>query len=170
MTLSGTSVSGTYGDMTFENGIAAFILKHGESRTASGLPAGVAYTAAEQEADQDGYTTTVTGGTGTIKENQTAAAVFTNTRESTPPSPGTPDTPGTPNQPVQPGNSGQLGNSGQSGNSGQPGTMASPDVIPKTGDTADLALWLTLLAVSGAGLTAALIFGRKKQNRGKHIK
>lgn len=87
VTLSDTSIYGTYGGMTFENGVASFTLKHGESKTASGLPAGVTYTAAEQEAGQDGYTTTAIGDTGTIEKGQTAAAVFTNTRESTPPAP-----------------------------------------------------------------------------------
>lgn len=89
VTLSDASVSGTYGDMEFTDGSAVFPLKHGESRTAFGLPAGVTYTVAEQEADQDGYTTAVSGDTGVITKEQTAAAVFTNTRESAPPAPGT---------------------------------------------------------------------------------
>ena len=89
VTLSDTSLSGTYGDMIFENGVASFTLKHEESKTASGLPVGVTYTVVEQEANQDGYATTAIGDTGTIEKDQTAAAVFTNTRESTPPAPDT---------------------------------------------------------------------------------
>ena len=39
--LSDQSFGGTYGDMEFENGVASFTLKHGESKTATGLPAGI---------------------------------------------------------------------------------------------------------------------------------
>ena len=84
VTLSNTSLSGTYGDMTFENGVATFALKHGGSKTASGLPVGVTYTVVEQEADQDGYTTTATGTGGTITKDVTAEANFTNTKEDDP--------------------------------------------------------------------------------------
>ena len=84
VTLSDTSISGTYGDMEFKDGVATFALKHGESKTASGLPVGVTYTAAEQEANQDGYTTTATGTGGTIAEGVTAEAIFTNTKNDDP--------------------------------------------------------------------------------------
>lgn len=39
VTLSDTSVNGMYGDIEFINGTATFVLKHGESKTAYGLPA-----------------------------------------------------------------------------------------------------------------------------------
>ncbi|OUQ56150.1 hypothetical protein B5E56_13475, partial [Flavonifractor sp. An112] len=52
VTLGDTFISDTYGDMTFENGVASFALKHGESKTASGLPVDITYTVVEQEADQ----------------------------------------------------------------------------------------------------------------------
>ena len=56
----GNAVSGVYGDMTFdENGICGFQLKHGESRTAVGLPVGAVYTV--QETGSEGYTVTVNG-------------------------------------------------------------------------------------------------------------
>ena len=84
VTLRNTSLSGTYGDMTFENGVATFALKHGGNKTASGLPVGVTYTVVEQEADQDGYTTTATGAGGTITKDVTAEANFTNTKNSNP--------------------------------------------------------------------------------------
>ena len=84
VTLSNTSLSGTYGDMTFENGVASFALKHGESKTASGLPVDITYTVVEQEADQDGYTTTSTGTGGTITKDVTAEVNFTNTKEDDP--------------------------------------------------------------------------------------
>ncbi len=78
VTLSDTSINGTYGSMTFTNGVATFTLKGGESLTATGLPAGTTYTVAEAEANQDGYTTTSTGETGEIPAEGSAEAVFTN--------------------------------------------------------------------------------------------
>ena len=78
VTLSDTSVNGTYGGMSFQNGVATFTLKHGESKTASGLPIGVGYTVAES--GNDGYVTTSTGESGTITEDVAAVAAFVNTR------------------------------------------------------------------------------------------
>lgn len=82
VTLSDASINGSYGDMTFVNGVAEFALKHNEKKTASGLPAGITYMVTESEANQDGYTTTVSGASGSIRKNQTAAAAFTNTKNS----------------------------------------------------------------------------------------
>ena len=82
VTLGDTGINGTFGEMTFANGVATFVLKHGESKTAVGLPAGITYTVTEAEADKDGYTTTSVNASGSIIKNNTAAAVFTNTRNS----------------------------------------------------------------------------------------
>lgn len=91
VTLSDTTISGTYGGMFFNNGVATFKLKHNESKTATGLPAGLNYTVTEEGADRDGYTTTYTGGTGTIQIGQTATAAFTNEKNGTPNPGPTPD-------------------------------------------------------------------------------
>ena len=82
VTLGDTGINGTFGDMTFADGVATFVLKHGESKTAVDLPAGITYTVTEAEADKDGYTTTSVNASGSIIKNNTAAAVFTNTRNS----------------------------------------------------------------------------------------
>lgn len=82
VTLSDSSLSGTYGEMVFINGIATFTLKHGESKTATGLPAGVRYSVIKQTANQDGYATTAMGESGTIAENTTKTAVFVNARDA----------------------------------------------------------------------------------------
>lgn len=74
------SVSETFGDMTFENGKATFTLKHGESITANGLPAGLTYTVEETDANTDGYTTSNSGNIGTIPSGDTAKVYFTNTK------------------------------------------------------------------------------------------
>ena len=82
VTLGDTGINGKFGEMTFANGVATFVLKHGESKTAVGLPAGITYTVTEAEADKDGYTTTSVNASGSIIKNNTAAATFTNTRNS----------------------------------------------------------------------------------------
>lgn len=82
VTLSDTGINGTFGDLTFANGVATFVLKHGESKTAVDLPAGITYTVTEAEADKDGYTTTSVNASGSIIKGDTAAAAFTNTRNS----------------------------------------------------------------------------------------
>ena len=82
VTLGDTGINGTFGEMTFTDGVATFVLKHGESKTAVGLPAGITYTVTEAEADKDGYTTTAVNASGRIIKDDTAAAAFTNTRNS----------------------------------------------------------------------------------------
>lgn len=79
VTLSDTSVNGTYGDMTFQNGVAAFTLKHTESKTAAGLPAGISYEVAEEEAGKDNYTTRSGATKGQIP-NSSVEAYFINDR------------------------------------------------------------------------------------------
>lgn len=81
VTLDDKTISGTFGDMTFTNGVATFTLKHGESKIASNLPEGIGYEVTE--ANTDGYTTTATGDKGTIAKDGTATAAFTNTKGST---------------------------------------------------------------------------------------
>lgn len=88
VTLSDESIDGAYGEMEFEDGVAKFTLKHGESRVATGLPVGVAYEVTEAEADKDGYATTSTGGSGTITEGG-ASAAFVNSKDGTVPGPKT---------------------------------------------------------------------------------
>ena len=80
VTLSDSSINGTYGDMTFKDGVATFTLKDNESLTATSLPTGITYKVIEQEANQDGYITTSTGTTGEIQKNATSKAEFINTK------------------------------------------------------------------------------------------
>lgn len=74
-----TAVDGKYGDMTFVNGVAIFTLKHGEHKTASALPSGAVYEVVES--DNEGYTVTKTGDTGSISEKTNASANFVNNKE-----------------------------------------------------------------------------------------
>lgn len=79
--LGDTVISGTYGEMTFTGGVAKFTLKHGKSKTATGLPAGISYTVTETEADMDGYDTSASGSSGTVPGGGAASAGFTNTKD-----------------------------------------------------------------------------------------
>ncbi len=80
VTLDDTSVNGTYGDMNFTDGVAAFTLKDGETKLADGLAKGIRYTVTEEAAE--GMTTKAEGETGKIQEKATALAAFTNTRKT----------------------------------------------------------------------------------------
>lgn len=82
VTLGETSISGTYGEMVFTNGVANFTLKHGQTKKATGLPAGITYEVTETLAN--GYDTTSTGASGTLPAGGTATAAFTNTRRIVP--------------------------------------------------------------------------------------
>ena len=94
VTLGDASINGDYGDMTFVDGKASFTLKHGESKTAEGLPAGISYTV--KETDSKGHTVTSTGATGTITKNTTVTAAFRNNRNAPRPPVPTPEPTETP--------------------------------------------------------------------------
>ena len=81
VTLSDTTLAGIYGEMTFSGGVATFTLTHGESKAAANLPAGIAYEVAEQEANEDGYTTTSVGKSGTIVADATTEVIFNNYKD-----------------------------------------------------------------------------------------
>ncbi len=94
VTLSDTSINGTHGGMTFTDGVATFQLKHGESVTGQGIPAGTGYTV--EESDNAGYTVTSSGAAGTIENGVTAVAEFNNHKSGNPPDgPTEPTTPNT---------------------------------------------------------------------------
>lgn len=78
VTIEDAGIHGTYGDMRFTNGVAMFTLKHDQSVTATGLPAGLSYTVTEKEAGQEGYVTKAAGDRGRIPDAGTAMAAFTN--------------------------------------------------------------------------------------------
>ena len=168
VTLSDTSIKGTYGDMTFTDGIATFTLKHGESKTAIDLPPGVRYEVTETEANQDGYTTTASGEKGNIAEGVTQKAIFTNTKNIRPTDPVTPITPDDPTAPTNPTNP-EIPTE-----STEPGTHTDPDTpsvvtdeAVKTGDEANAVLWLMLIGISLIGVICA---GQVSKKQGKHSK
>ncbi len=77
VTLSDLTLTGTYGEMVFTNGVATFELGHNESKSASGLPAGIGYTVKEQPST---YAVYATGDTGIINADTVSVAPFINTR------------------------------------------------------------------------------------------
>lgn len=180
VTLSDTSIKGTYGDMTFTDGIATFTLKHGESKTAIDLPPGVRYEVTETEANRDGYTTTASGEKGNIAEGVTQKAIFTNTKNIRPTDPVTPITPDDPTAPTNPTNPDNSDNPTNPDNPEipteptEPGTHTDPDTpsvvtdeAVKTGDEANAVLWLMLMGISLIGVICA---GQVSKKQGKHSK
>ena len=77
--LSDTTINGFYGDMEFVNGVANFTLKHNESLTATGIPAGITYKVTES--DFDDYYVFSKNTTGTITRDVTAVASFINDKD-----------------------------------------------------------------------------------------
>ena len=174
----------------FENGIASFSLKGGESITIANLPAGVGYTIAEVR--QTGWTLQSVSGadTGVVPKNDTAEIVFTNLKNGTdipdvpvvptepeePTEPETPETPETPEEPTEPDAPAQDETPGEEPAQDDTTVPAQPaetpaqdttkaDTLPQTGTTG----WLAVVLMSfGFGLLACGWFFTRKQRAAKH--
>lgn len=72
--------TGTFGDLAFENGVASFTLKGGESVFIRNLPAGTKYSVTETDAGQNGYQSISENAAGTIPGRGTVTASFLNHR------------------------------------------------------------------------------------------
>lgn len=174
----------------FENGIASFSLKGGESITIANLPAGVGYTIAEVR--QTGWTLQSVSGadTGVVPKNDTAEIVFTNRKNGTdipdvpvvptepeePTEPESPETPETPEEPAEPDAPAQDETPGEEPAQDDTTVPAQPaetpaqdttkaDTLPQTGTTG----WLAVVLMSfGFGLLACGWFFTRKQRAAKH--
>ena len=167
----------------FENGIASFSLKGGESITIANLPAGVGYTIAEVR--QTGWTLQSVSGadTGVVPKNDTAEIVFTNLKNGTdipdvpvvptepeeptePESPETPETPETPEEPAEPDAPAQDDTTVPAQPAETPAQdTTKADTLPQTGTTG----WLAVVLMSfGFGLLACGWFFTRKQRAAKH--
>ena len=174
----------------FENGIASFSLKGGESITIANLPAGVGYTIAEVR--QTGWTLQSVSGadTGVVPKNDTAEIVFTNLKNGTdipdvpvvptepeePTEPESPKTPETPEEPAEPDAPAQDETPGEGPAQDDTTVPAQPtetpaqdttkaDTLPQTGTTG----WLAVVLMSfGFGLLACGWFFTRKQRAAKH--
>ena len=157
-----SSINGTYGEMTFTAGSATFTLRHGESLTAVDLPADTAYTVAES--DNEGYTVTANGATGTISKDGTAVAAFTNNREAPSTQPPTTSAPENPAGPTKPDPTATPKPAATPQPTVTPQPTATQATVPQTGDTTPLMLWVVLLVISAMGLAGCLwVRFRKKQ-------
>ncbi len=78
ISLSDTSINGQYGDVTFIDGVAKFILKDKEYVKISDLPAGIRYEITEIGANEEGVVTTVRNSVGTIIDNEIVNSEFDN--------------------------------------------------------------------------------------------
>ncbi len=163
--LSDKTISGTYGEMIFTKGVAEFTLKHGESKIATGLPAGITYTVIEEEANQDGYTTTPSGDTGTITGGVQANVEFQNDKPSPTPTPSSTPTPSTPNDTPTP--SIETSPPWPTETPGVPLTTPVEPTAPVTGDNNAIGVWATVAAMSLVGLVYVIIVGLKKAKQKK---
>ena len=147
------TINGTYGDMTFLNGVATFKLKDGEAKTAYSLPSGIRYTVTEETAA--GFTTTKTGNIGTI--GQETKAEFTNSL--------TPAAAPTLTAKPQDLN---LTYGYTTGSTLGVTAAAATDALPtiggaiRTGDESNLELWLLTFVMAAAAVIAAIVKKRKK--------
>lgn len=76
VTLSDETITGTFGGMVFEKGVATFTLKHGEEKTALHLPKEISYKV--EEKDNAGYEVTSSNAVGTVPEEDTVIVSFIN--------------------------------------------------------------------------------------------
>lgn len=131
-------------------------LKDGETITLHDIPAGSRYMVTEKEAD--GYTTSASGERGTIREDETAKAVFENRieqeQEEIPETPETPETPAAGEEPA-------VEKQPEKGEEQTPVThdTVQKDVVlddtPQTGDSSGISLWMGLAACAFLGFGGA---------------
>lgn len=160
VTLSDTSINGTYGAMDFTNGVATFELHNGEAAVAEHLPAGVTYTVSEEA--NSAYTTAWDGQTGSIVAEKTVAATCTNTLKPTDPTPAEPTTtdddtteetkPASDTTEAKP-------------------APKQPAAVPDTGDSTNNAPIVGLAIAGAAALSIAFIWGGSSRRRhGDHLR
>ena len=82
--LSDTTVNGTYGDVTFTDGIAKLQLSNGQSVTAVGLKSGLKFTVSETVKQDDKFKVTYTNQTGEIVNGELVEVSVINTYSVTP--------------------------------------------------------------------------------------
>ena len=168
--------SALYDGVWFDLGVGRHVtVRHGETVTVRGLPAGVSYEITEDEANTDGYTTTATGDRGVIGDGTVSAAAFVNEKSSAstpsndPSAPGTsnPSDPSTPS-PSNPSDPSAPGTSNPS-NPSAPGTNnpsgpSSSASQPKTGDESNLILWIGLGAFSLVAIIIILLMEHRRRS------
>lgn len=151
VTLEDRTINGTYGEMTFVDGVATFTLRHGQSVTAVGLPAGIPYTVTETM--PEGYAASNAQQAGEIPASDLATVTVVNHRDlpeepTNPEDPEGPENPDVPDSPDDPAG---------------PEDPQGPEV--QTGDRANLTLYGGLAALFAAGLAVTLYWGKKEDRK-----
>lgn len=141
ITLNNTSINGIFGDISFHNGVATFVLKHGEKVTFEEFPAGMSYTV--EESDNEGYTVTKSGETGVIKANEMQIVEFSNYKDSHVKDEGHEEDK-------------SASDANQSG---------STSDGPRTSDDMNVSLWLLLMSISCAGMVSLLSLSQKQRKK-----
>ena len=151
VTLEDRTINGTYGEMTFVDGVATFTLRHGQSVTAVGLPAGIPYTVTETV--PEGYAASNAQQAGEIPASDLATVTVVNHRDlpeepTNPEDPEGPENPDVPDSPDDPAG---------------PEDPQGPEV--QTGDRANQTLYGGLAALFAAGLAVTLYWGKKEDRK-----
>ena len=175
VTLDDASINGTYGGMTFVDGVATFTLAHGETVTATGLPAGVRYMVKED--GNDGYTVTATGDAGVIRADKTARAAFTNCKNAEPTTPDepkpTPDPGPNPNptpspEPEPTPDPAPTPDSPSDSDSEEPVSEGEQaDTLAQTGDKTNVGILFALMVWSAVAMAGIFAYARRPR-RGAH--
>ena len=75
------SINGSFGGLTFENGVATATIKHGERLVLTDMPSGCYYIIEEVDYSNQGYTATSTNEEALIEDDKTKNAEFVNAYE-----------------------------------------------------------------------------------------
>ncbi len=149
VTLDDKAINGVYGDLTFQDGMAFATLKHGQTVSGKGLPAGTKYTVIETEANQDGYITTSKNDVGTIEKDRNILITFINDKDRKPTEPEQPEQPNTNNPDAE-----------------HPNTDNDTG-SPETGDQTDVDLFALIVVMSALGIAVLAVLKKKKALQGK---
>ena len=79
ITLSDKTINGTYGDITFENGVSHISLKNNETKTASNLPESITINIVEDDYSEYEYSSNISLNNFKIEKDKTKDTIITNT-------------------------------------------------------------------------------------------
>lgn len=179
--LNDETINGTYGEMKFNDGVAEFTLRHGESKQAE-LPDGISFTVEEDSKD---YSAKVNGHSTNIYENSVSKGGlievnYNNYKAGSSYEPDEPDRPVKPEEPKEPEVPVEIPEEdvplgpGEEVEDEALVDILEEDVplsdgkdneldIPKTNDSSYF--WLTSFIISGAALIALCLMNKKKSLR-----
>lgn len=152
-----SAINGTYGDMTFKDGVATFTLKHNEKKTAVGLPEETSFEVTETEANTDGYTTTSQNASGSIVKDTVLTADFINSKNSSVSGESSSDNNNKKDEDL-------------SANDKNTGNNTIQSSKTQTADRNTPGLWIAMMAASMLVLIVTVIAAKKRHNNGYNRK